>query len=97
MLTDQNVRLAELHGEIMTKNINNITKLALLAAVGAGGLMVVCFLGAAVALVLGLSDSCVLVPFGTAHVWDPRVQMARTSMILEAQVLMLLTYVPHLP
>ena len=55
MLTDENVGLAEIHEEIITKNINNITKLTLLAVVGTGGLMTVCFLGAVVALVLGLS------------------------------------------
>ena len=54
MITDENVGLAQIHQEIITKNINNITKLTLVAAVGSGGLMSVCFLGAGAALVVGL-------------------------------------------
>jgi len=58
MITSEEVGLtqifAQIHEEIFTKNINNVTKLALVAAVGAAGLMGVCFLGAAVALVVGL-------------------------------------------
>ena len=55
MLTNENVGLAQIHEEIITKNINNITKLTLVAAIGSGGLMAVCFLGAAAGLVLGMS------------------------------------------
>ena len=55
MLTNENVGLAQIHEEIITKNINNITKLALVAAIGSVGLMAVSFLGAVVGLVLGLS------------------------------------------
>lgn len=55
MLTDESIGLAELQHELVTKNINNITKFTLLAALGAGGTMVLCFLGAVIALVLGLS------------------------------------------
>ena len=54
MITDENVGLGQIHQEIITKNINNLTKLTLVAAVGSGGLMGVCFLGAVAALVLGL-------------------------------------------
>ena len=55
MLTNENVGLAQIHEEIITKNINNITKLTLVAAIGSGGLMAVSFLGAVVGLVFGLS------------------------------------------
>ena len=55
MLTNEDVGLAQIHEEIITKNINNITKLTLVAAVGSVGLMAVSFLGAVVGLVLGLS------------------------------------------
>jgi hypothetical protein len=55
MLTSERVGLGDLYQEVFSKNINNITKLTLFAATGAGGLMVVCFLGAALALVLGLT------------------------------------------
>ena len=54
MLTDENVGLADIHREIISKNINNLTKLTLVATVGSGGLMVACFLVSAIALVLGL-------------------------------------------
>ena len=63
MITDENVGLAQIHQEIITKNINNITKLTLVAAVGSGGLMSVCFLGAGAALVVGLSWFLCFVPF----------------------------------
>lgn len=63
MFTDENVGLAKLDEEIVTKNINNITKFTLLAAAGAGGLMATCFVGAVIALGARLEhDSCVLVP-----------------------------------
>lgn len=55
MLTDETVGLSELQEQLVYKNINNITKFTLLAAIGAGGTMVLCFIGAAIALVLGLS------------------------------------------
>jgi hypothetical protein len=59
MITSEDVGLthilSQLHEGIFTKNINNITKLALVAAIGTAGLIGVCFLGAAVALVVGLS------------------------------------------
>lgn len=59
MITSEDVGLtqilSQIHEEIFTKNINNITKLALAAAIGTAGLMGVCFVVAAVALVVGLS------------------------------------------
>lgn len=55
MLTDESVGLPELQEELVHKNINNITKFTLLAVVGAGGTMVLCFVGSVIALVLGLS------------------------------------------
>ena len=54
MLTNEDVRLAEIHQEMITNNINNIAKLTLVTSVESGGLMAVCFLVAAVGLVLGL-------------------------------------------
>lgn len=55
LLTDESVGLAQLEEEVFTKNINNITKFTLLAVLGAGFVMMLCFVGAVVALVLGLS------------------------------------------
>lgn len=55
MLTDETVGVSELQEQLVHKNINNITKFTLLAAIGAGGTMVLCFIGAVIALVLGLS------------------------------------------
>ncbi|KAF8320102.1 hypothetical protein DL93DRAFT_2074458 [Clavulina sp. PMI_390] len=55
LLTDESVGLAELQEELVHKNINNITKFTLLAALGTGGVMVLCFVGSIIALVLGLA------------------------------------------
>jgi len=76
MVTSENVGLTQIHQEIFTNNINNITKLALVGTAGAGGLMVVCFMVAVAALVLTrpVCDSSVLVPSDAGRVWHPQVK-----------------------
>ena len=87
MVTSENVGLTQIHQEIFTKNINNITKLALVGTAGAGGLMVVCFMVAVVALVLGLCAIPLFWSLLTLVVFGVRKsrRMAKTPVVLDAQ------------
>jgi hypothetical protein len=87
MVTSENVGLTQIHQEIFTKNINNITKLALVGTAGAGGLMVVCFTVAVAALVLGLCAIPLFWSLLTLVLFGVRKsrRMAKAPVVLDAQ------------